>query len=60
MVKPDDWNLARDLFEHADSDNEFSGFDNPHRFPIETVQLLLGCHRDTLGELTMLYDDDCP
>lgn len=151
MVNPDDWSLARDLFDHADSDNELSGFKNLHRFsietedietgiaacsefgsvfnmvkgvqivhindidmspskmqpcsspiehlhiiegemgpeavrvfiqscrtlltfnytygkidvfeehfrPLEAVRLLLGCHRDTLEELTMLYDDDC-
>lgn len=42
MVNPDDWNLARDLFEHADSDNEFSGFDNLHRFSIETEDIETG------------------
>lgn len=27
--------------------------------PLEAVRLLLGCHRDALEELTMLYNDDC-
>lgn len=47
MTKPDDWSLTRDLFDHAGSVNEFSGFDNLHRFPIaEDTEIDVGTCRE--------------